>query len=420
MSWSEQEKNLKNKLLNYAEEVNNEALWAVLSNRQKPNRKMNFLPLLIAALTGMLSTSMVGWHIIHDKNEKIINLSEALYKVNLNYANCTKNNIKPNKEITNIESPALASTLIEKDIIKNKKAQTKIQKAKFNDVNNSKINVNVNTIDKSDSKSETTTANKHESLVIRNQIEPILPIDNVKCNLNAGLSPNVLFFPPVKTKKINSNTLYISGHTGIPFTFDQPITNEQKIKKMFTPVLANKLSFGIKKRIIEKLDLSGELSYSVLTSKLNYTTTTVDQIYLTDTSLVTIDEFGNNLYAIDQVAATKITDRKGEAYNVSKAIALNLSLSYQVMGKLNARIGFGYNVWESNRGLQYETLNKFTNDDNIIKYKTNYTVGFEYNIYKALHLDVMCIYSRSNYINSNYIYQRSSYTPLIGINYWIK
>lgn len=422
MSWSEQEKKLKNKLLNYEEEVNNEALWESLNKRNKDKKNSLLLPVIIAALSGMFVTAILSWMILKEKNENIMVLNAQLDKSTSDYLRCTRSNKEiPKEEVGSIRNP-IAHELGNPRLEKQNKSNNPIFKKTYQVGINKDIDGKRNdSAFESQNKIPTAENPVNES---RREAFTIQSLSSLPATLLQTTFPHKKLLHKAVNKKTTIikkiHSIYISGHAGIPVMMDQSVLTEQKTTKAYTPVLAYKLGLGMEHKLTDRISLRGELSYAFFANKLQYSKTTTEQISLNDTSLVTIDELGNSLYEIDKVSGTKIKKVKGEAFNISKAISINILFAHDINPKLNARLGLGYNVYEVNRGINYKTLKKFNDNDNSFRFKINYTIGLSYQLYKNAYLDANCIYSKSQYISDDLVYKRSNFTPFIGISYWLK
>lgn len=421
MSWSEQEKKLKNKLLNYDEDVNNDELWASLSQRSESKKKALWLPIIIACLTGMLITTSIAWYIIQDKNNSLNLLTVQLNKSNLAYKKCA------GQTMVAPVSPSNTNSMDENKMsIQNNFNTNNFKSSEYTQNSNNKTEFKktiATTVSVNEGQHSASSLIKPEEVNARTlQYCNDLPILTIMPNIHhtSVIKPNLSTSHKKKMLLNKSSQMYVSMNTGMSIVTEKAVLNEIKSKKSFIPVLAYKVGLGMEKKLTDRFSFIGELFYATSISKLQYSKTTKDQIILNDTSLITVDEFGNNLYETDKVTGTKITTVRGEAYNTSKTAGINVLMSYQFNTRLNTKIGLGYNVWESHRGINYESLNKFNKSNTDLKLKTNYSLGLSYLLFKNMRLDAMCIYSQGQYIDNNKVYQRTNFTPLLGFSFRIK
>ena len=423
MSWSEQEKNLKSKLLNYTEDVNNDELWNVISQRTKSERKSSVFPIVTISIICLLLSMLMSAYLINEKNNSIFKLNKKIKEQETIIKDCAENNsLISKKQNTLLNTIDLLKTNSEVESkLKNKNNSVKDHKT--TSLSSNKI-IAMNKIEKlkdetiiKEATLETEKLNNVSEVAYPSNL---LPLDILKQELifkqdQSGFKSS--FTKPLLQKQYS---YFISIHGGSPFTNELNLSSENKKAYTFSPVLANRFSLGINKNINNKINIRGEMMYELLVSKHLYNSTKIDQINLNDTSLITIDPIGNYLVDIDNVIGTKITTKKGEVYNVSNTFGVNVSLAYSIKTKLRGRVGIGYNLWQHNRGINKETSIKFDTNDKMFGYKTNYMIGLDYKLSKCLYLDILFNYSKSNYALNNAIYQRKYYTPMIGIAYWMR
>lgn len=428
MSWIDKENYIKNKLLSYEEEVNTDALWEKLSSQKESKNRPYWLPLIIGFILGIGLTSIVAARIVSQKNNQIAILDSEVNDAKKDIIHCKESYLVLSKKQDVYD---LERSIQEKKY--EKRHYSSLNSHRVSDAMPNKLNDNkdLQVVDLS-----TKTNNKNEIILNINQDHlnekekhKNLNINYLSCKpiLPVTLKYSTLFFLKLnftqnKIKPLfrNDNTLFVSSYVGIPIVREQAIASDVITKEIFKPVISHSISFGMRKQLNKSISVSGSFSFNRSVSKLDYFSKVTEQITTKDTSSVTIDEVGNLNYEINDVSFTKISTTKGQAYNITNFIDFKASFNYKLMSRLTIKAGLGYNIWQSNKGINKANLAKFNNNDHILNYHFNYGAGLNYQLTRNLSLDLVSDFYQARYVIKKQAYERTNILPKIGLTYDLK
>ena len=259
---------------------------------------------------------------------------------------------------------------------------------------------------------------KEPSFAITSLPTPVLKMNQVT-------SWNVEFKPVyLKNKEVKPLVWFFEGSGGTNMTTDHGLNNQESQNTRHQSIFNAQVDAGIQKQLLGKWYGNLGISYQFTASKQAYETTTLENIFITDTTGIFIGTDGVRQTNVGDVLAQKWVTKSGLAFHTRHLLSLKPGLEYEVYNAKGKHLSLGLSlaipIWYQNTGslVNDQSGKQLLSKNQFLKPEWPWSLGVYYQWHmqsSSLGLLLRVHHDKQKIVFNDKIYARNFWLPQAGM-----